>query len=57
MARKELGKTSVAKYEAMTKAALWHPESRTYRLHGMLQFDGAIRTGRWAGRIELDMTE
>lgn len=51
LARKELGKTSVAKYEAMTKAALWHPESRTYRLHGMLQFDGAIRTGRWAGRI------
>lgn len=51
LARKELGKTSVAKYEAMVDAGLWHPESKTYRLHGMLQFDGAIRTGRWAGRI------
>lgn len=51
LARKELGKTSVAKYEAMVSAGLWHPESKTYRLHGMLQFDGAIRTGRWAGRI------
>lgn len=51
IARKELGKTSVAKYEAMVKAALWDPRTSSHRLHGMLQFDGAIRTGRWAGRI------
>jgi DNA polymerase len=50
-ARKELGKTSLTKYEAMERAAVWHPEDKCYRLHGTLQFDGAIRTGRWAGRI------
>jgi len=50
-ARKELGKTSVTKYEAMERAAVWHPEDGCWRLHGTLQFDGAIRTGRWAGRI------
>jgi len=50
-ARKELGKTSVTKYDAMLRAAVWHPEDGCWRLHGTLQFDGAIRTGRWAGRI------
>ena len=50
-ARKELGKTSVTKYEAMERAAVWHQDQECYRLHGTLQFDGAIRTGRWAGRI------
>lgn len=44
--RKELGKTSVKKYEAMQKAVC--PDSR---LRGILQFYGANRTGRWAGRI------
>ena len=51
LARRELGKTSVAKYQAMELAAVFHPEDPGYRLHGMLQMDGAIRTGRWAGRI------
>ena len=50
-ARKELGKTSVTKYEAMVRAAVWYGDERCWRLHGTLQFDGAIRTGRWAGRI------
>lgn len=44
--RQELGKTSVAKYDAMARA-LCHDK----RIRGMLQFYGAERTGRWAGRI------
>lgn len=44
--RKELGKTSVKKYEAMEAAVC--PDGR---LRGILQFYGANRTGRWAGRI------
>lgn len=44
--RKELGKTSVAKYEAMKRSLT--PDGR---VHGMLLFYGANRTGRWAGRI------
>ncbi len=49
--RKETGKTSVAKYEAMKRAAVWDEETESYRVHGMLMFYGAMRTGRWAGRI------
>ena len=44
--RQELGKTSVAKYQAMEQAVC--PDGR---LRGVLQFYGANRTGRWAGRI------
>lgn len=44
--RQELGKTSVKKYVAMEKAVC--PDSR---LRGILQFYGANRTGRFAGRI------
>lgn len=44
--RQELGKTSVAKYDAMARA-MCHDN----RIRGMLQFYGAERTGRWAGRI------
>lgn len=44
--RQELGKTSVAKYQAMRQAVC--PDGR---LRGILQFYGANRTGRWAGRI------
>lgn len=44
--RKQLGKTSVKKYVAMEKAVC--PDGR---LRGILQFYGANRTGRWAGRI------
>lgn len=40
-----LAKTSVKKYEAMQKMVC-----RDSRVHGMLQFYGAQRTGRWAGR-------
>lgn len=40
-----LGKTSVKKYEAMQNMLC-----RDNRVHGMLQFYGAQRTGRWAGR-------
>lgn len=49
--RQQLGKTSVAKFDAMKRAAIWHEESQTWRVHGMLMFYGAMRTGRWAGRI------
>ena len=44
--RQELGKTSVAKYDAIERA-ICHDD----RVRGMLQFYGANRTGRWAGRI------
>ena len=44
--RQALGKTSTAKYEAM-RASVCSDE----RLRGLLQFYGANRTGRWAGRI------
>lgn len=44
--RKELGKTSVKKYEAM--AACMCSDGR---IRGLLQFYGANRTGRWAGRL------
>lgn len=44
--RKELGKTSTKKYAAMENAVC-----RDGRLRGILQFYGANRTGRWAGRI------
>ena len=44
--RQELGKTSVRKYDAMAAACC-----RDDRVRGMLQFYGAPRTGRWAGRI------
>ena len=44
--RQALGKTSVAKYHAMQDAVC--PDGR---LRGILQFYGANRSGRWAGRI------
>ena len=44
--RKELGKTSVKKYEAM-KACVCGDG----RIRGLLQFYGASRTGRFAGRL------
>ncbi len=44
--RKELGKTSVKKYEAMETCMC--PDGR---IRGLLQFYGANRTGRWAGRL------
>lgn len=44
--RREMAKTSVKKYEAMDRA--FGPDSR---VRGLLQFYGANRTGRWAGRL------
>lgn len=44
--KQELGKTSIRKYDAMQRATC-----SDGRVHGMLQFMGAERTGRWAGRI------
>ena len=44
--RQALGKTSVKKYGAMLDAAC-----QDHRIRGTLQFYGAARTGRWAGRI------
>ncbi|RKJ41947.1 hypothetical protein D7X94_00235 [Acutalibacter sp. 1XD8-33] len=43
--RQEMGKTSVKKYEAMQRGLC-----RDGRVHNTLQFYGAGRTGRWAGR-------
>ena len=44
--RKELGKTSCKKYSAMLSCVC-----SDGRIHGLLQFCGAARTGRWAGRL------
>lgn len=44
--RQELGKSSVSKYEAMKRCIC--PDGR---VRGLLQFYGANRTGRWAGRL------
>ena len=44
--RTALGKTSVAKYSTMLTAV-----SQDHRLRGILQFYGANRSGRWAGRL------
>ena len=44
--RLELSKTSVKKYEAMARCVC-----RDGHVHGLLQFYGANRTGRWAGRL------
>ena len=44
--RQLLGKTSTKKYQAMTAAAC-----EDSRVRGMMQYYGAGRTGRWAGRI------
>ncbi|MEF9880680.1 MAG: DNA polymerase, partial [Clostridia bacterium] len=43
--RLDLSKTSIKKYEAMARCVC-----RDGRVHGMLQFYGANRTGRWSGR-------
>ncbi len=44
--RREMGKTSNKKYAAMLKCVCGD-----CRIHGLLQFYGAARTGRWAGRL------
>lgn len=44
--RQELSKTSVKKYTAMREAVC-----SDGRVRGLLQFYGANRTGRWAGRL------
>lgn len=44
--RQALGKTSVAKYSTMLEATC-----EDSRLRGILQFYGANRSGRWAGRL------
>ena len=44
--RREIGKTSNKKYCAMQQCVC-----SDGRIHGLLQFCGAARTGRWAGRL------
>lgn len=44
--RAQLGKTSVDKYRAMERSVC-----SDGRVRGLLQFYGASRTGRWAGRL------
>jgi DNA polymerase len=44
--RQQLSKTSIKKYKAMHDAIC-----RDGRVRGLLQFYGANRTGRWAGRL------
>ena len=45
MIRKDLGKTSIKKYQAMESSIC-----SDGRIHDIFQFYGASRTGRWAGR-------
>ena len=45
-ARKEIGKTSNAKYTAMQNSL-----GRGDRIRGLFRYYGASRTGRWAGRL------
>lgn len=44
--RQMLGKTAAKKYQAMVAAA-----GQDHRVRGILQYYGAGRTGRWAGRL------
>lgn len=44
--RQDMAKTSSKKYTAMLKCVC-----SDGRIHGLLQFYGAARTGRWAGRL------
>lgn len=44
--RREMSKTSNKKYNAMQACVC-----ADGRIHGLLQFCGAVRTGRWAGRL------
>lgn len=44
--KQQLGKTSTSKWEALDRAVGYAD-----RLYGTLQFLGASRTGRWAGRL------
>lgn len=44
--RQEMAKTSVKKYEAIERSV-----TRDGRVHGLFQFYGANRTGRFAGRL------
>ena len=44
--RQQLGKTSIKKYVAMETA-----KGTDDRVRGLTQYYGAIRTGRWAGRL------
>ncbi|MRT95205.1 DNA polymerase, partial [Xylella fastidiosa subsp. multiplex] len=44
--RRQASTTSTAKYQALLNCT-----SRDGRLRGTLQFNGASRTGRWAGRL------
>jgi DNA polymerase bacteriophage-type len=44
--RQEISKTSIKKYEAMERAV-----GNDEKIRGLLQFYGASRTGRWAGRL------
>ena len=44
--RLELSRTSVKKYESMARCVC-----KDGRVHGLLQFGGASRTFRWAGRL------
>ena len=44
--RQEISKTSIKKYYTMLESV-----SKNDRIRGILQFYGANRTGRWAGRI------
>ena len=46
MLRQQLAKSSVKKYQAMQNAVC-----HDGRAHGMFQFYGANRSGRWAGRL------
>lgn len=46
--KQEISKTSIKKYDAILNSVCSYSD---FRIHGLLQFYGANRTGRWAGRV------
>lgn len=46
--KQEIAKTSIKKYDAILNSVCSYSD---FRIHGLLQFYGANRTGRWAGRV------
>lgn len=44
-------KTSVNKYSTMLNSSIYDPQEDLWKCHGTLQYCGASRTWRWAGRL------
>lgn len=44
-------KTSVSKYQVMIESSIYDEKEDLFKCHGTLQYCGASRTWRWAGRL------